>query len=93
MKTIKSKQGTLQGRDWKNGIGIGLATALVMAVFEFAQRWIADGNSIFDLSWKELLQSAVAGLIAYVGKNLVEPSKVGQIQAEGKEAREIIDKS
>lgn len=90
MKTITSKQGTLQGRDWINGLGIGVATALVVAVIEFAQRWLADGNNLLDIGWKDVLQAAIAGLIAYLGKNIVEPSKVGKIEAEGKEAREII---
>ena len=90
MKTIKSKQGTLQGRDWLNGIGIGVGTALVVAVVQFVQAWIAGGNSLMDISWEGVLNAAIAGLIAYLGKNIVEPSKVGKLEATGKEARQII---
>jgi len=90
MKTIKSKQGTLQGRDYLNGVGIGVATALVVALVQFAQGWLSDGKSLLDISWADILNAAIGGLIAYLGKNIVEPSKVGVIQAEGKEARELI---
>src|SRR5690606_7249439 len=90
MKTIIKKQGTLQGRDYLKGIGIGAATAAVWAVIEFVQSWLADGGDIFDINGKELLRAGIAGLIAYIGKNLFEPSKVVTVHAEGKEARDII---
>ena len=90
MKTIKSKQGTLQGRDYLNGVGIGVATALVVALVQFAQGWLSDGKSLLDISWADILNAAIGGLIAYLGKNIVEPSKVGQLEATGKEARQII---
>lgn len=91
MKTIQSKQGTLQGRDYLNGVGIGVATALVVAVVQFAQGWLSDGKNLMDISWNDIINAAIGGLIAYLGKNIVEPSKVGKLEATGKEAREIIE--
>ncbi len=90
MKTIKSKQGTLQGRDLKQGAWIAVAAAAIYPVIEFLINWLTEGNSIFDVDIKTLVNAAVAGLLAYLVKNFAEPSKVGIIQAEGKEAREII---
>lgn len=88
-KTIISKQGTLQGRDWLKGLLIGAATAVVWAAIEFLQRWLADGGDIFAVDGKELLRAAVAGLIAYIGKNLLEPTKVVQVKV-GEAAQEAI---
>ena len=86
MKTIKSKQGTLQGRDWIKSFGIGAVTAILYALYEL---WQASG-SIDAISWKQVGTAAVTALIAYIGKNLFEPSKVVTVHAEGKEARKII---
>ena len=86
MKTIKSKQVTLQGRDWIKSFGIGAVTAILYALYEL---WQASG-SIDAISWKQVGTAAATALIAYIGKNLFEPSKVVDIKAEGKEAREII---
>lgn len=91
MKQIQSKQGTVSKRDGINGFLIGLASAAVWAVIEFAQNWLAGGNDIFDIEGKDLLRVAIAGLVAYLGKNLFEPSKVGTIEATGKEARQRIN--
>lgn len=90
MKQIESKQGTLQGRDWLNGAGIGVATALVVAVVQFAQGWLSDGKNLLDIGWNDILNAAIGGLIAYLGKNIIEPSKVGVITDKGKAARKII---
>lgn len=87
MKTIKSKQGTLQGRDYWEGLGIGAATAILYALWEL---WQSSGG-LGSIAWKDVFTAAVTALIAYIGKNLFEPSKVVEIKAEGKEAREIIN--
>lgn len=88
-KTIVSKQGTLQSRDWGKGVLIGAGTAILVALIEFVQRWIADGNNIFDLDWQTVIQAAVAGFITYLGKNLLEPGKIVTVQPlkEGKKVK------
>lgn len=86
MKTITSKQGTLQGRDWIKGVLIGAVTAVLYALWELWQTAGGLGN----IAWKDVVSAAVTALIAYIGKNLLEPSKVVEVKAEGKEAREII---
>src|SRR5690606_26501086 len=90
MKTIKSKQGTLQGRDWLTGGKLAIAIAALYPAIEFLFDWLTEGNSILDVDVNTLVKAALAGLLAYLGKNIAETSKVGVIQAEGKEAREII---
>lgn len=86
MKTIKSKQGTLQGRDYWKGLGIGAVTAILYALWEL---WQSSGG-LDGIAWKDVATAAVTALIAYIGKNLFEPSKVVTVHAEGKEARKII---
>lgn len=89
MKTIKSKQFSLQGRDYWKGLGIGAVTAILYALWEL---WQSSGG-LDGIAWKDVITAAVTALIAYIGKNLFEPSKVVEIKAEGKEARSIIDES
>ena len=93
MKTIIKKQGTLQGLDYLKGIGIGAATAALWAVWEFVQAWLADGGDLFGADYgslgKELVRAFVAGLVAYLGKNFVEPTTVVHVQ-KGDEAKETI---
>ena len=90
MKTIKSKQGTLQGRDLKKVSKLAVIIAILYPAIEFLQKWIISGNSILDIDVNTLVNAVVTGLLAYLFANFFEPSKVGVIQAEGKEARQII---
>lgn len=87
MKTIISKQFRLQGRDWIKGAGLALAIAAVYPVVNFLTDWLAAGNSLFDADYKKLIDVAVSGLLSYLAKNLLEPTKVVNvitgIQAEG----------
>jgi len=89
-KTIKSKQGTLQGRDLRKGSKLAIIIAILYPAIEFLQEWIVKGNSILDIDLNTLVNAVITGLIAYLFANFIEPSKVGVIQAEGKKARKII---
>lgn len=44
-----------------------------------------------DVDLNTLVNAVVTGLISYLFANFIETSKVGTIEAEGKEAREIIN--
>jgi hypothetical protein len=90
MKTIRSKQGALQGRDLKKGGKLAVIIAILYPAIEFLQKWIISGNSILDIDVNTLVNAVITGLIAYLFANFIEPSKVGVIQAEGKKARKII---
>lgn len=89
MKTIQSKQGTLQGRDYWKALLIGAGTAVLTAIY---QLYVTVGG-FENISWSDVSAAAVSALILYLGKNFFEPSKVVTIEAEGKEAREIIKAS
>lgn len=87
MKTITSKQGTLQGRDYWKALLIGAGTAVLTAIY---QLYVTVGG-IENISWPDVSAAAVSALVLYLGKNFFEPSKVVEIKAEGKEARSIIE--
>ena len=72
MANIKlSKKFTLQGSDFLRGLGMAIATPVLVAL----QRLIDAGK--VDFSWKALLMMGLGGGIAYILKNwLVEPAKV-----------------
>lgn len=85
MKTIVSKQGTLQGRDYWKALIIGAVTAAMFGAID-ALRGV---ESILDLDWVGVAQAALAGFIGYVVKNLAETTKVATI-IEGEEAKAYI---
>lgn len=73
-KTIVSKQFTLQGRDWiKGALMAALTPALVII-----QQSIDAG--IWTFNWKAIGMAAIAGGVAYLLKNLLEPSKVVEVK-------------
>ena len=78
-KTIITKQLSLQGRDYYKGLLIGAGTAVVAGVIDFLQAYLAGGNSIFELDWKQALHFAISGFIAYLAKNFLEPGKVVEV--------------
>lgn len=68
-KTIKTKQWSLQGRDWIIGsllAGVSAALASILTVLEAGS---------FDFDWKAIGITALTTFIAYIGKNLTEPGK------------------
>jgi len=66
-----SKKFTLQGGDFLRGLGMAIATPVLVAV----QRLIEAGK--VDFSWKALLMMGIGGGVAYLLKNLVlEPATV-----------------
>lgn len=86
MKPIESKQGTLQGRDFWKSLLLGAGTAVLTALY---QLYVTAGG-IGNISWADVSAAAISAFILYLGKNFFEPSKVGIIKAEGKEARDIL---
>lgn len=68
-KTIESKQFTLKGRDWLKGALMAVLTPAIVII----QQTIANGELVFD--WKAIGMAALAGGLAYLSKNLFEPSK------------------
>lgn len=68
-KTIVKKQFTLQGRDWLKGLLMAVLTPVIVII----QQTIDAGQLVFD--WKAIGMAALAGGLAYLAKNLFEPSK------------------
>ena len=68
-KTVTSKQFSLQGRDWLKGALMAVLTPVIVII----QQTIAQGELTFD--WKAIGMAAIAGGLAYLSKNLFEPTK------------------
>lgn len=68
-KTIEKKQFTLQGRDWLKGLLMAVLTPAIVII----QQTISEGQLTFD--WQTIGMAALAGGLAYLSKNLFEPSK------------------
>lgn len=68
-KTIEKKQFTLQGRDWLKGLLMAVLTPAIVII----QQTISAGQLTFD--WQTIGMAALAGGLAYLSKNLFEPSK------------------
>lgn len=77
-KTVVSKQFSLQGRDWIKAALIATLTPVVVLV----QQSLDAGSFVFD--WKSLGMAALGGFVAYLAKNLFEPTKVVTIHEEQK---------
>jgi len=68
-KTIEKKQFSLQGRDWLKGLLMAVLTPAIVII----QQTISEGQLTFD--WQTIGMAALAGGLAYLSKNLFEPSK------------------
>ena len=86
MKTIVSKKGEINLRDVVRGLIIAAGTSALLIV----QQSISAGGFVFD--WKEIGMAAVAGGLAYIFKNFLEPSKVITVTNSGSTADEVKDK-
>lgn len=75
-KTIVSKQGTLQGRDFVQGLLIAVLTAVLTLVVDTLQ----EGTLNFD--WKLILTTALTAAGAYLLKNFAEPTKKVTVHKE-----------
>lgn len=69
MKTLISKQFTLVTRDYLNGLLI----AVIAAVGPIIQQSIAAGELRFN--WQLIGLTAISAIVAYLGKNFIEPTK------------------
>lgn len=71
MATVRlSKKFTLQTSDFLRGLGMAIATPVLVAI----ERLIDAGK--VDFSWKALLMMGIGGGVSYILKNLlVEPAK------------------
>lgn len=68
-KTVTSKQGTLQGRDFVRGLVIAVITSVLTIIVQTVEA----GSLTFD--WKVIGTTALAAGAAYLLKNLGEPTK------------------
>ena len=68
-KTIESKQFTLKRRDFAKGLLMAVLTPAIVII----QQTISAGELTFD--WQTIGMAALAGGLAYLSKNLFEPSK------------------
>lgn len=88
MKTITSKQGTLQGRDFSRGLIVGALSVAFYAVIEAVVAALGNGGIETLLEKDTLLRIgtvALSALLGYLLKNFAEPTKVVSIHkpAEG----------
>jgi len=80
-KRIVSKQGSLQGRDLFRGLIMAILTPAVLVL----QQSLDAGILVFNL--KAMGMASIAGGLAYLVKNLLEPTKV--IEIKKKEIEEV----
>lgn len=73
-KKIVSKQFTLQARDWVKGLVMAVATPALVII----QQSLDAGVLVFN--WKAIGMAAIAGGVAYLIKNFIEPSKVVEVK-------------
>lgn len=69
-KTIVSKQWTLQARDWLRGFIMAVATPCLYLLQELIPGWNLD----------PFVQAGLSAGVAYILKNLVEPTKTIEIK-------------
>lgn len=69
-KVIVSKQGSLQWRDILRGLVMAVLTPSLWII----QQSLDKGEFVFN--WKQIAMAAVAGGLAYLVKNILEPNKV-----------------
>lgn len=74
MKTLISKQFTLATRDYLNGLLI----AVIAAVFPIIQQSVVAGELKFN--WQLIGITAISAILAYLGKNFVEPTKIVTVE-------------
>ena len=78
-KTIKSKQGTLQGRDFSRGLIVGALSVAFYAVIEAVVAALGVGG-IETLFEKDTLLRigtvSLSALLGYLLKNFTDPTKV-----------------
>jgi hypothetical protein len=88
MPNIKlSKKFSLDSSDWLRGLGIAVATPVLIAV----QRVIDAGK--MDFSWKSLLMAGIGGGVAYILKNwLFEPAKTVVTSDTNTKAENVAEK-
>ena len=88
MANIKlSKKYTLQGSDFLRGLGMAIATPVLVAI----QRLIEAGK--VDFSWKALLMMGIGGGVAYILKNwLIEPAKTTITSDTNAKAENVTEK-
>ena len=68
-KKIISKQGSLQARDLLRGLVMAVLTPAMLIL----QQSLDAGNLVFN--WKAIGMASIAGGLAYLIKNLMEPTK------------------
>lgn len=68
-KTVVSRQFSLQLRDWLRGLVIAALTP----VFVIVQQSLDMGHLVFN--WQSIGMAALAGGMAYIVKNFLEPTK------------------
>ncbi len=73
-KRIVSKQGSLAGRDLFRGLIMAILTPAVLVL----QQSLDAGILVFNL--KAMGMASIAGGLAYLVKNLLEPTKVIEIK-------------
>jgi len=88
MAKIKlSKKYTLQIGDALRGLGIAVATPVLMAI----QRIAETGH--MDFSWKTLMMAGIGGGVVYILKNwLLEPAKTIITSDTNQKAENVADK-
>lgn len=74
-KTIVSKQFTLQWRDWVRGLLMAVITPALVII----QQSVDVGQIVFN--WKAIGMASLAGGLAYLLKNFLEPSKVVEVKS------------
>lgn len=73
-KIIVSKQFNLKLRDWLKGLLMAVLTPAILIV----QQSLEAGVWVFN--WQTIGMAAVAGGMAYIVKNFLEPSKVVEVR-------------
>lgn len=71
---IVSKQFNLKLRDWLKGLLMAVLTPAILIV----QQSLEAGIWVFN--WQTIGMAAVAGGMAYIVKNFLEPSKVVEVR-------------
>lgn len=82
-KTVVSKKGEIDLRDIFRGLVIAAGTSALLVI----QQSIDTGTLVFN--WKAIGMAAISGGLAYLVKNLFEPSKVITITNSATKAEAI----
>lgn len=81
MKTIISKQFSLQTRDFVRGLIMAVGTPVLSIVYET----LTKEDPVFN--WPQLAKIGLAAGVMYLSKNFVEPTK--QIKVETKPSDDV----